>query len=58
MPETSALGAAIAAGVAQGIDVWSLSNENMETTTDVFTPKMSENGNIGFNWYIAKKEIC
>ena len=43
MPETTALGAAMAAGVAVG--VWSLRDEDLTTiTTDVFTPATSHTG--------------
>lgn len=41
MPETTALGAAIAAGAAEGIDVWSLDSNNFpKITTDVFKPSV------------------
>ncbi|KAG0424847.1 hypothetical protein HPB47_027948, partial [Ixodes persulcatus] len=41
MSETTALGAAIAAGAAEGIDVWSLdSNKFPSVTTDVFEPSI------------------
>ncbi|KAH9368310.1 hypothetical protein HPB48_008024 [Haemaphysalis longicornis] len=41
MPETTALGAAIAAGAAEGIDVWSLDSRNFpKITTDVFEPSI------------------
>lgn len=44
MPETSALGAAMAAGVAEGIDVWNLDSEELlDISTDVFPPRMSAN---------------
>ena len=39
MPETTALGAAMAAGVAKGVDVWCLnSDEKSQVNTDVFHP--------------------
>ncbi|KAF5279503.1 hypothetical protein FQA39_LY05613 [Lamprigera yunnana] len=42
MTETTALGAAIAAGYAAGVDVWDL--ENIQTvSSDVFTPSITEN---------------
>ncbi|KAH8022885.1 hypothetical protein HPB51_006243 [Rhipicephalus microplus] len=41
MAETTALGAAIAAGAADGIDVWSLDSQNFpKVTTDVFEPSI------------------
>lgn len=40
MPETTALGAAMAAGHAIG--VWNLENEDTKVTTDVFTSSVSE----------------
>lgn len=44
MPETSALGAAMAAGFAKGVDVWNpfLETESMER--DAFHPTMGEKG--------------
>jgi glycerol kinase len=44
MPETTALGAAIAAGLAEGIDVWKLDTtlNSVDKTADVFTPSISE----------------
>jgi len=45
MPETTALGAAMAAGHCIG--VWSLKPEDLTAiTTDVFTPHITETGNI------------
>ena len=48
MPESSALGAAMAAGLADGIAVWNLDStvNNSDTSADVFTasiPESSEN---------------
>lgn len=41
MPETSALGVAMAAGSAKGIEVWDLASaETTYITTDVFTPSI------------------
>jgi len=41
MPETTALGAAMAAGAAQGIDVWDLhSDDSANIISDVFKPKI------------------
>ena len=47
MPETSSLGAAIAAGLADGIAVWNLDStvNSADTSADVFTasiPQSSE----------------
>lgn len=45
MTETTALGAAMAAGNAEGIDVWSLESLDQDTiTSDVFTPAVTESG--------------
>ena len=42
MVETTALGAAIAAGYARGVEVWDL--ENIQPVpSDVFIPRISEN---------------
>ncbi|XP_062576668.1 glycerol kinase-like isoform X1 [Saccostrea cucullata] len=43
MPETTALGAAMAAGAAEGVGIWSLDPKNLSTiTTDTFTPCIRE----------------
>jgi len=44
MPETSALGAAIAAGLADGVAVWNLDStvNNADTTADVFSASIPE----------------
>ncbi|XP_070201897.1 glycerol kinase 3-like isoform X2 [Littorina saxatilis] len=43
MPETTALGAAMAAGAAEGINVWNIDKDDATTiTTDVFTPSISQ----------------
>lgn len=45
MTETTALGAAMAAGNAEGIDVWSLDSLDQNSiTSDTFTPAVSESG--------------
>lgn len=45
MPETTALGAAMAAGSAEGVGVWSLDPKNLSNiTTDTFTPCIREKG--------------
>jgi len=51
MPETSALGAAIAAGLADGVAVWNLDStvNNADTTADVFSASIPES---------SKDEIC
>lgn len=41
MAESTALGAAIAAGLAEGIEVWDLATEH-DTPSDVFYPEVSE----------------
>ena len=47
MPETTALGAAMAAGAAEGVNVWSLNEGDLATiTTDTFTPSITEKGKI------------
>lgn len=45
MAETTALGAAIAAGMADGIKVWDI-NRVQPTPNDVFHPLISENGKL------------
>jgi len=46
MPETTALGAAIAAGLAEGINVWKLdvTLNSIDKTADTFTPSIPESG--------------
>jgi glycerol kinase len=45
MAETTALGAAMAAGAAEGIGVWDIfSEDSSNITCDVFKPKISESG--------------
>ena len=45
MTETTALGAAMAAGAAEGIDVWNMEEGQATTiTTDVFTPSVTQSG--------------
>ena len=43
MTETTALGAAMAAGSAEGIGVWDLTNVH-STGNDIFRPAISEDG--------------
>ncbi|KAF8790083.1 glycerol kinase-like [Argiope bruennichi] len=43
MPETTALGVAIAAGAAKGIEVWDIaSTESSDVTIDIFSPSISQ----------------
>lgn len=45
MPETTALGAAMAAGAAEGVGVWSLDSKDLSNiTTDTFNPCIREKG--------------
>uniref|UniRef100_A0A672J6D3 glycerol kinase n=1 Tax=Salarias fasciatus TaxID=181472 RepID=A0A672J6D3_SALFA len=45
MPETTALGAAMAAGAAEGVSVWSLRSEDLnEATCDKFEPQINPEG--------------
>lgn len=43
MPETTALGAAIAAGRADGVDCWKMDSEK-KSAYKVFKPKLEEKG--------------
>uniref|UniRef100_A0A8C2GM41 glycerol kinase n=1 Tax=Cyprinus carpio TaxID=7962 RepID=A0A8C2GM41_CYPCA len=46
MPETTALGAAMAAGAAEGVSVWSLNPEDLtEVTSEKFEPQINPEGN-------------
>ena len=45
MPETTALGAAVVAGAADGVNVWTVEKADVtKTTTDTFTPTTSDKG--------------
>lgn len=45
MPETTALGAAMAAGAAEGVSVWSLNPEDLsEVTSEKFEPQINTDG--------------
>lgn len=45
MPETTALGAAMAAGAAEGVSVWSLSPEDLtDVTSEKFEPQINPEG--------------
>ena len=45
MPETTALGAAMAAGAAKGVDVWTLTpDDKAQITTDNFSPVLDPKG--------------
>jgi len=47
MPDITALGAAMAAGHAEGIDVWDLEGEEVETVqTDTFLPTTTPEGKL------------
>lgn len=48
MPETTALGAAMAAGAAEGVSVWSLNPEDLsEVTSEKFEPQINPEGTLG-----------
>ena len=45
MPETTALGAAMAAGMAKGVDVWTVNpDDKSQINTDVFEPAIDPHG--------------
>ena len=46
MPETTALGAAIAAGAAEGVDAWEINKDHGTGTTDTFTPSIRDTGEL------------
>lgn len=53
MPETTALGAAMAAGAAEGVSVWSLNPEDLsEVTSEKFEPQINPEGTLG--WAAAR----
>lgn len=47
MPETTALGAAMAAGMAKGVEVWTFNpDDKSQINTDVFEPAIDPHGKI------------
>lgn len=50
MTEATALGAAIAAGVAEGVAVWDIDN-TVDVPCDTFYPRMSDNGTSVSEFY-------
>ena len=51
MPETTALGAAMAAGMAKGVDVWTINPEDkLQFNTDVFEPAVDPHGKSSLNY--------
>jgi glycerol kinase len=57
MPETTALGAAVAAGVSEGINVWNLhstvdSVDSLDSTADIFSPSIPQSSrDRQFAWW-------
>lgn len=50
MPETTALGAAMAAGMAKGVEVWTVQAEDKsQINTDIFEPAVDIHGKITFH---------
>ena len=50
MPETTALGAAMAAGMAKGVEVWTVHAEDKsQINTDIFEPAVDTHGEITFH---------
>ena len=44
MTETTALGAAVAAGAAEGIAVWDIKTKNESSDVSIFQPKLDASG--------------
>uniref|UniRef100_A0A8C1M1Y4 Probable glycerol kinase n=1 Tax=Cyprinus carpio TaxID=7962 RepID=A0A8C1M1Y4_CYPCA len=62
MPETTALGAAMAAGAAEGVSVWSLNPEDLtEVTSEKFEPQINpeenNNNNIIYSTILLPKVL-
>lgn len=49
MAETTALGAAVAAAVAEGIALWDISSLTEQTEVSVFQPKLEAKGEMKFS---------
>lgn len=59
MPETTALGAAMAAGMAKGVDVWTINPEDKsQINTDVFEPAIDPHGKINWNTVLVHVSLC
>uniref|UniRef100_A0A4W4GMG2 glycerol kinase n=1 Tax=Electrophorus electricus TaxID=8005 RepID=A0A4W4GMG2_ELEEL len=57
MPETTALGAAMAAGAAEGVSVWSLSPEDLsEVTSEKFEPQINPEGMTTY-WLVFRQVV-
>lgn len=55
MPETTALGAAMAAGAAEGVEVWSLNPGDLTAVTcERFEPQINPEGKT-FSCYLSSK---
>ncbi len=58
MPETTALGAAMAAGAAEGVSVWSLSPEDLsEVTSEKFEPQINPEGTVSCR-LLSLHDLC
>lgn len=56
MPETTALGAAMAAGAAEGVGVWSLEPEDLSAVTmERFEPQINAEGT--FIYFFIEVEL-
>ena len=54
MPETTALGAAMAAGMAKGVEVWTVQAEDKsQINTDIFEPAVDTHGKITFHLLVS-----
>lgn len=59
MPETTALGAAMAAGAAEGVNVWNLSTAHLPASTSVtYQPQINPEGGVGgHGWGLVAGDI-
>ena len=56
MPETTALGAAMAAGMAKGVDVWTVNpDDRSQINTDVFEPAVDPHGKINLHVSLGRR---
>lgn len=59
MPETTALGAAMAAGCAEEINVWNLDpSKAPKTITDTFVPSIPAKGELFSPFYLSVIILC
>lgn len=58
MSETSALGAAMAAGAAEGVDVWNLSPDHLpHVSSEKYEPQINSDGETATFGYLNQSDL-